>query len=400
MSDFGGAPSIKVDSVSKVYAGGKRALTDVSFEVEAGSFMVLLGPSGSGKSTLIRCIAGLERVSEGTIQFGSKTVSSKGLHLKSEERELSMVFQDYALWPHMTALDNVAFALKRRALPKSQRKTQAISMLDRMGLMHLSDRYPQELSGGEQQRVALARALVARPGLMLFDEPLSNLDADLRERLRVEISTLTREVGATTLYITHDQSEAFALADYVGVLDRGRLVQLDRPEVLYSKPKTPFVARFTGLAGDLPAVVNSVESSRSVVSALDGSSWLSAHSNVPLKMGEKVRILVRAAAVKMAPLLASGVDRERGTLSGTVSDVAFRGIGYEHVVQVSDGHVLSGIFSERRHSRGTAVLLSFDPDGCILFPEKSGDESLITLEDQDQSQLTDETCFEASQSIS
>lgn len=397
LSEFDGAPSIKVTSVSKVYPGGKKALTDVSFEVESGSFVVLLGPSGSGKSTLIRCIAGLERVSEGKIQFDSKTVSSKDLHIKSEERELSMVFQDYALWPHMTALDNVAFALRRRSLPKSQRKTLATSMLDRMGLMHLADRYPQELSGGEQQRVALARALVARPGLMLFDEPLSNLDADLRERLRVEISTLTREVGATALYITHDQSEAFALADYVGVLDRGRLVQLDRPEELYAKPKTPFVARFTGLAGDLPAVVDSVDLSRHVVSTLDGCAWLSASSNVTLQKGEKVRMLIRAAAVKMAALAVSGVNPQRGTLSGTVSDVAFRGIGYEHVVEVSDGYRLSGIFSDLRHSRGTGVLLSFDPEGCILFPEKSEGASSVTLDNQ--SLKTDETRLEVSPSL-
>ena len=361
LSNLDGAPSVLVDSVTKIYSNGKQALSTVSFEVQAGSFVVLLGPSGSGKSTLIRCIAGLEKVNDGSILFDSSVVSSREVHVKSEDRELSMVFQDYALWPHMTALENVAFALRRRALARPQRRRQATVMLDRMGLEHLADRYPQELSGGEQQRVALARALVARPGLILFDEPLSNLDANLRERLRVEISTLTREVGATVIYITHDQSEALALADYVGVLDRGRLVQFDKPEELYLKPKTPFVARFTGLAGDLPAVVDSeVDRSLGVVSAVVEKSSLTASANVDLKMGESVRMLIRPAAVHMVTMPRGTIDVEQETLSGTVWDVAFRGIGYEHVVKVFDGNTLSGIFSKERHIRGTEVLLRFE----------------------------------------
>ncbi len=397
LSNLDGAPSVLVDSVTKIYSNGKQALSTVSFEVQAGSFVVLLGPSGSGKSTLIRCIAGLEKVNDGSILFDSSVVSSREVHVKSEDRELSMVFQDYALWPHMTALENVAFALRRRALARPQRRRQAAVMLDRMGLEHLADRYPQELSGGEQQRVALARALVARPGLILFDEPLSNLDANLRERLRVEISTLTREIGATVIYITHDQSEALALADYVGVLDRGRLVQFDKPEELYLKPKTPFVARFTGLAGDLPAVVDSdVDRSLGVVSAVVEKSSLTASANVELKMGEPVRMLIRPAAVHMVTMPRGTIDVEQETLSGTVWDVAFRGIGYEHVVKVFDGNTLSGIFSKERHIRGTEVLLRFDPQGCILFPQSQG-EVLSTL--REDHVLPDEDIFdEVSQS--
>jgi len=244
------AERIVIERLSKVYPGGNLALDDLSLEVEPGTFLVLLGPSGSGKTTLLRCIAGIERASAGRITIGDTLVADGTRHLPPERRGLSMVFQDYALWPHLVARDNVGFALRRRGLRRSVCRTGATEMLERVGLGALTHRYPSQLSGGEQQRVALARALVAEMGLILCDEPLSNLDADLRERIRVEISALIRETGATTVYITHDQAEAFALADRVGVLERGKLVQLGRPEEIYSSPASAFVARFTGLAGE------------------------------------------------------------------------------------------------------------------------------------------------------
>lgn len=200
--------------------GQVRALAGVDLEVEAGRFLVLLGPSGSGKTTLIRALAGIERLDEGEIRIGEQLASGPRKHLPPEARDLAMVFQDYALWPHLTAAGNVGYALRRRKLTADQSRARSLEMLERVGLAGLAERYPHELSGGQQQRVALARAIVARPGLLLFDEPLSNLDTDLRERLRVEISTLTRESGATAVYITHDQSEAFAIADVIGVLDQ------------------------------------------------------------------------------------------------------------------------------------------------------------------------------------
>ena len=208
------AEQISLDAVSKRYPGASQAaLSEVSLEVEAGTFLVLLGPSGSGKTTLLRTVAGIEQVTSGRIRIGGRTVADGRVHVPPDQRDLSMVFQDYALWPHLKAHDNVAFALRRRKLPRGQARDRAAAMLDRVGLGALGQRYPNELSGGEQQRAALAPALVADTGLILCDEPLSNLDADLRERLRLEISGLVREAGATTVYITHDQAEAFALAD-------------------------------------------------------------------------------------------------------------------------------------------------------------------------------------------
>jgi len=240
LSDLGGH-RVTFTGAGKRY-GAVRALAGVDLEVEAGRFLVLLGPSGSGKTTLVRALAGIERLDEGEIRVGTRLVSGPRKHVPPEQRDLAMVFQDYALWPHLTARGNVEYALRRRKLAADQARARSLEALERVGLSGLAERYPHELSGGQQQRVALARAIVAKPGLLLFDEPLSNLDTDLRERLRVEIATLTRQCGATAVYITHDQAEAFALADVIGVLDQGRLVQLADPETLYHKPATPFVA--------------------------------------------------------------------------------------------------------------------------------------------------------------
>ncbi|WP_377267677.1 ABC transporter ATP-binding protein [Peterkaempfera sp. SMS 1(5)a] len=246
---------LAVERLSKSF-GPTRVLDEVSFSVAPGRFLVLLGPSGSGKTTLLRCLAGIERSDGGTVSFGTRVLADGRSHLAPDRRDLAMVFQDYALWPHMTAAGNTSYALRRRRLSRAESDRRVQEVLARVGLADHADRYPHQLSGGQQQRVALARALVAEPGLLLFDEPLSNLDADLRERLRVQISTLTRDSGATAVYITHDQSEAFALADEVGVLENGRLVQLGTPESVYHRPATPFVARFTGLAGELSGLVD------------------------------------------------------------------------------------------------------------------------------------------------
>ncbi len=367
------AERIGVESVGKLYQGRVKALEDVSLEVEAGTVLVLLGPSGSGKTTLLRCLAGIERITSGRIVFGGREVAGASLHLPPEQRDLAMVFQDYALWPHMVARDNVAFALKRRGLPKAERKVRAEEMLQRVGLGRLGDRYPSELSGGEQQRVALARALVGDTGLVLCDEPLSNLDADLRERMRIEISSLVRAAGATTVYITHDQSEAFALADRVGVLENGRLVQVGAPEEIYVAPATPFVARFTGLAGEL-AVRIAGSAYRGAAGAGEDQgvevepSTRSAVRPIRARLGSRDAVsgdgvlLIRPTAVRICS--AEGDDHH---LVGRVADVAFRGRGYEHAVELDCGTRVSGVFSELRVERGRPVGLRLESSGCHVF---------------------------------
>ncbi|MCL5054306.1 MULTISPECIES: ABC transporter ATP-binding protein [Ferrimicrobium] len=362
------APSLRIDGVSKRYVSDKLALDEVRFQARSGEFVVLLGPSGSGKSTLIRLIAGIETLDSGEIAFDGKTVARAGKHLPPEERDLAMVFQDYALWPHMKAVENVAFALRRLKMGASERRRMALEMLDRVGLAANAEQYPNDLSGGEQQRVALARALVAKPGLLLFDEPLSNLDADLRERLRVEIASLTRECGSTAVYITHDQSEAFALADKIGVLHAGRLVQYSTPEALYTAPETPFVARFTGLAGELPGYIESWIGDDTVVVRI-GDTRVTAHAGSldRSQLGGNVHLLIRTAAASVAQATGD-IDRPAtNELDGTVCDVAFRGRGYDHVVEVSNGHRLVGVFGTERLDRGMQVQLVLDPTGCFAF---------------------------------
>ncbi|HEY5355197.1 MAG TPA: ABC transporter ATP-binding protein [Streptosporangiaceae bacterium] len=375
------AEQISLDAVSKTYPGGNQALRDVSLDVEPGTFLVLLGPSGSGKTTLLRCLAGIERVTAGRITIGGRAVADNRAHVPPDQRNLSMVFQDYALWPHLKAHDNVAFALRRRKLPRAQTQDRAAAMLDRVGLGALGQRYPNELSGGEQQRVALARALVADTGLILCDEPLSNLDADLRERMRLEISALVREAGATTVYITHDQAEAFALADRVGVLERGRLVQLGTPEEIYTQPATPFVARFTGLSGELPVQVRGRAGDGTVEVELAGPAQARPFQarGPSLPIGEAAALLmIRPTGVQ---LCASHTGEHHVT--GTVADVAFRGRGYEHAIDIPGHGRLTSVFSDNRAGRGELVGLRLDPRGCHLFsagPEAPGQPASASLE--------------------
>jgi iron(III) transport system ATP-binding protein len=390
------ADPITIERLGKTYPGGNEALRDVSIDVDPGTFLVLLGPSGSGKTTLLRCLAGIERVSSGRIVIGQRTVADGKVHLPPDQRDLSMVFQDYALWPHLSARDNVAFALRHRRpdstghrrqdstgrgrLSRAECRSRAQQMLVRVGLGVLADRYPNELSGGEQQRVALARALIGDTGLILCDEPLSNLDADLRERMRVEISALVREATATTVYITHDQAEAFALADQVGVLERGRLVQVGTPEEIYTRPATPFVARFTGLAGELPVRVGErqADGTLRVEPLLPGAggpagSFLARppldHLAGPLLAGEDALMMIRPTGVRLCANGSAGPDGHH--LSGRVTDVAFRGRGYEHAIDISAGIRLTGVFADVRAARGQTVGLRLEPAGCHVFPAEA-----------------------------
>ncbi|HUD80861.1 MAG TPA: ABC transporter ATP-binding protein [Streptosporangiaceae bacterium] len=385
------ADSISVDVVCKAFAGGSLALDEVSLSVEPGTFVVLLGPSGSGKTTLLRCLAGIEHVTSGQIAIGGKTVAGGQVHVPPDRRNLSMVFQDYALWPHLRVRENVAFALRRSKLTRTEAQARTLAMLERVGLGALADRYPNELSGGEQQRVALARALVAGTGLILCDEPLSNLDADLRERMRVEISSLVREAGATAVYITHDQAEAFALADQIGVLQKGRLIQFGRPEEVYTRPASPFVARFTGLAGELPVRVtgqapgpgaSGPRASGPRASGPGASSPDAALPDSAIEVdvagpallrpfraraghhlaGADALLLIRPTGVRL-----SGTHNGDHHLAGVVADVAFRGRGYEHAIDIPGHGRLTGVFAATRAERGETVGLRLEPAGCHVF---------------------------------
>jgi putative spermidine/putrescine transport system ATP-binding protein len=240
--------TVQLTDVIKDFAG-QRALNGVNLTMRPGEFVALLGPSGCGKTTVLRALSGLEQISGGRILIDGKDVASVPVN----KRDIGMVFQSYSLFPHMTAMQNVEFGLRMRRVDAAGRVRRAKDALDMVGLAHLSERYAHQLSGGQQQRVALARALVTRPRVLLLDEPLSALDAKVRVQLRDEIRRIQLELGITTLFVTHDQEEALAVADRVAVMNAGNIAQIGTPEELYSQPATPFVANFVGLSNRVQA---------------------------------------------------------------------------------------------------------------------------------------------------
>ncbi len=234
--------TVGLESVNKVYENGFHAVINLTMDVQEGEFMVLVGPSGSGKTTALRMVAGLEDISSGTLRIGGKVANDE----TPKERDIAMVFQNYALYPHMTVADNIGFALKLRKLPKDQIQAKVKDAAEILGLTDYLDRKPAQLSGGQRQRVAMGRAIVREPSVFLMDEPLSNLDAKLRVQMRAEVQRIQRRIGVATLYVTHDQIEAMTMGDRVAVLRGGELQQVDHPQVLYDHPDSVFVAAFIG----------------------------------------------------------------------------------------------------------------------------------------------------------
>jgi multiple sugar transport system ATP-binding protein len=234
--------TVQLDKLTKVYPNGTAALSELDLEVATGEFMVLVGPSGCGKTTALRMIAGLEEITSGTLRMGDRVVN----HLSPKERDIAMIFQNYALYPHMSVASNIGFALKLRKTPKPKIAQEVGSAARILGLLEQLERKPGQLSGGQRQRVAMGRAIVREPSVFLMDEPLSNLDAKLRVQMRAEISHVQRRLGVAAFYVTHDQTEAMTMGDRVAVLRSGRLQQCDRPQVLYDRPANVFVAAFIG----------------------------------------------------------------------------------------------------------------------------------------------------------
>jgi putative spermidine/putrescine transport system ATP-binding protein len=279
---------VRLTDLRRVYPGGVTALDGFTLHMAPGEFVALLGPSGCGKTTALRMLAGLEDPDGGSIEVGGADITG----VPTNKRGMGMVFQAYSLFPHLTARQNVEFGLELRRQDKARRRARAAEMLDLVGLSTQADRYAHQLSGGQQQRVALARALAIEPQVLLLDEPLSALDAKVRTQLRDEIRRIQLEVGTTTLFVTHDQEEALAVADRVGVMNRGKLEQLASPATLYNNPATPFVADFVGLTNRLRGVV-----AGSTATVLGG--------NVPLLAGSAgdgdAVILVRPEGITVTP---------------------------------------------------------------------------------------------------
>ena len=284
---------VHLEHVTKRFGADRPPATDgLSFTVESGRILALLGPSGCGKTTTLRLIAGFETPDQGRIAIAGQTVADadRGIHVEPEARGVGVVFQDYALFPHLTIAQNVGFGLERTS--RGERRARVAQVLDLVGLTDFAERYPHELSGGQQQRVAVARALAPAPTLILLDEPFSNLDADLRAQMRDEVEKILRATGTTAIFVTHDQEEAFTIADQVGVLDQGRLEQVGAPEVIYHNPATPFVAEFVGAADFLPGLV----SREGIVTEIGVFGNLNGRA-----LGSRVRVMIRPDDVTFVP---------------------------------------------------------------------------------------------------
>jgi ABC-type Fe3+/spermidine/putrescine transport system ATPase subunit len=311
--------ALKIVNVSKHFKD-VVAVDNVSFQVQPGEFLSLLGPSGCGKTTILRMVAGLERPTTGEIVINDWVVSTPDHIVPSEHRSLGMVFQSYAVWPHMTVFDNVAFGLRMKKVPREQIRGKVKSTLEIVGLEELAERYPTQLSGGQQQRVALARALVTEPSVLLLDEPLSNLDAKLRESMRFEIRSLQQRLGITTLYVTHSQDEALASSDRIAVMNRGKLQQIGSPHDLYHRPVNRFVAEFIGLANFLAGRILAVESDACRFQV--GERLVIKVSNPNhLTANDRPLLVVRPEVIG----LSSHEDSEDPELTGWVARVSFVG---------------------------------------------------------------------------
>jgi iron(III) transport system ATP-binding protein len=326
---------ITIRGLTKAYAGKDdlAAVSDLSLDIADGEFVTLLGPSGCGKTTTLRLIAGFLGPDAGTIHAGDKLVSSPGHVVPPEARGMGMVFQNYAVWPHKTVYENVAFGLKLRRVPAGDARAKVRDALALVNLSGLEHRLPSELSGGQQQRVALARSLVVEPGILLLDEPLSNLDAKLRERMRGELKELQRRTRITFIYVTHDQAEALALSDKIAVMQQGRLMQLGTPRDVYDRPASRQVADFMGLVNLVPATVAAGDGARLTLRTAAG--WtVEVESDLGLRPGASVELAIRPENVHLGV-----ADRSAQTIA-KVADGTFLGSLMEYQVALQDGTLL------------------------------------------------------------
>ncbi len=368
-------PGLVVDRLVKDYpvaSGWHRAVDGVSFEVAEGHFYSLLGPSGCGKTTTLRCVAGLERPDQGSISLGGTVVADGEQALPPERRDIGMVFQSYAIWPHMTVFENAAFPLRvgREKVGREELRRRVDEVLAIVGLSDTAGRSATQLSGGQQQRLALARALIRRPKVLLLDEPLSNLDARLRDRMRAEIRELQRKVGITTLYVTHDQVEALSMSDRIAVMDGGHIIQEGDARSIYRRPASRFVAGFVGTANFLDVVA--------LGAGADGAMRLRladgiVEAVVPEGMtaGEQATLSVRPENVWLHRLTTDAAPAA-GSVTGTIDEVVYMGDTIEVRVGLGEETVSARMHPSAPLQRGDRVLVELRRDDLSIIHERLG----------------------------
>ncbi|HZP96372.1 MAG TPA: ABC transporter ATP-binding protein [Candidatus Limnocylindria bacterium] len=344
--------SVAVTGLTKRFGASSAAVDGITFEVRSGTFVTLLGPSGCGKTTTLRLIAGLARPDAGEIRVGDRVLSSgsKGVFVPPEKREMGMVFQSYAIWPHMTVFENVAFPLRERRVPQKEIRDRVMSALALVSLTDFAQRPAPLLSGGQQQRVALARALVGNPQVLLLDEPLSNLDARLREQMRFEIRNMQVRLGITTIFVTHDQLEAMTLSDSVIVMNTGRIEQIGSPREVYERPSSRYVMDFLGQVNHLPARIRIVGGTARA--AVDGAE-IALPDAAGLADGEQAVLAFRAQAITLDP---------RGPLRGVVTAATYTGGQMEYLVRVGDASIRVAAPPDTEAPVGSTVALAIAPN--------------------------------------
>jgi spermidine/putrescine ABC transporter ATP-binding subunit len=346
--------------------GSLEAVSQVSLDIRDGELFTLLGPSGCGKTTILRLIGGFHDPNRGEILFGGKSVAG----MPPYERNIGMVFQNYALWPHMTIAENISYGLKLKKVSKGEIADKLSHVLGLVNLKGLEKRYPGQLSGGQQQRVALARALVLNPHVLLLDEPLSNLDAKIRLQVRAEIRKLQKELGITTVYVTHDQEEALTLSDRIAVLNHGKLQQIGTPWELYERPGNPFVADFIGINNLIPGQVREIFEGGSRVNVSTEFGLVLSECDSRLQNGEKCMICVRP---ETASLLEQEKDRtDINVISGTVSFASFIGNAIRYDVEISSASIFRVDIQNPRdhkpHAIGDRVNVMFSAKTTLAIP--------------------------------
>ncbi len=346
---------VNIKNLTKVYLSHNnnsefKAVDDISVEIKAGEFVTLLGPSGCGKTTTLRMVAGFEIPTEGDIYLGGDRIND----LTPDKRDTAMVFQSYALFPHLNIFDNIVYGLKLKKIDKKEIEEKGKNIIELVGLKGMENRYPNQLSGGQQQRVALARALVMEPGVLLFDEPLSNLDAKLRVYMRTEIRKIQKKTGITALYVTHDQSEAMSLSDRIIIMKDGVIEQVGTPEEIYQRPKTKFVAEFIGNVNFLKTKVEKIENGKAKVK-IGKEEFLLGYSGEKSE-GEDAFVVLRPEAITLG---------REGILKGKVVSSTFMGSYQDYVVDVHGEKICIEVTNPKakeQFEEGEEAMLNFNPE--------------------------------------